>query len=156
MIPLRVTADDSLHGDSSFQDALTILIQSPVKGQHYKDVYEWKNTGVSIAYEYNPENNYLQISTTAYHSPIIFLVRGVSMPKTIHNKVRIKLGHNTRQASGGYLEAVQVPAGVSCGSVLAKQRQGWCAGNKQPNELVIRIDDTSSGAFLHLQGIQSL
>lgn len=77
IIPLKVTRDDSLYGDSSSSDALTLLI-TLADGKEEKNVYEWKNTGASIEYSYSSVSSQFELFVTAYHSPIVLVLEGIN------------------------------------------------------------------------------
>lgn len=74
---MNVSQDDSLFGDSSSSDALTLLISGFAEGRVRRDVYEWQRSGVSVEYSY--ENGRFTFAASGYHSPIVLILQGIDI-----------------------------------------------------------------------------
>lgn len=89
IIPLRVTDDRSLHGDSRSADALTILIDHPIEGSESKEIREYVvrpdgtglgEGGIVVEYSFSSKTGEIKLSATAHPTQrLIILLRGVHM-----------------------------------------------------------------------------
>eukprot|EP01105_Mastigella_eilhardi_P021888 TRINITY_DN533_c0_g1_i1.p1 TRINITY_DN533_c0_g1~~TRINITY_DN533_c0_g1_i1.p1 ORF type:complete len:417 (+),score=66.11 TRINITY_DN533_c0_g1_i1:679-1929(+) len=81
IIPLDVSVDGSLHGDSRSRGHLTLQISHPLPAGGHTNVYEWKGTGVEAEYSVEQGDSDgsfgLNVVVTAYHKPVVARITGV-------------------------------------------------------------------------------
>jgi hypothetical protein len=135
-----VTWSESSHGDESSADAITLLIHSPHEGTESRDIYEWQGSGLRVWYHRNATS--LQLFATAYHSPIIFLLRGlkITASSVIYN-------------DGGVELLQEVTRGPECLKSLAKLGKGFCIGEPHMGEVFIRGGATENGLHIVMHNV---
>jgi len=73
-LPLQITSDNSLFGDSSFSDALTLLMENPTTHEKLT-LYEYKIDGLVFEYNCTAENE-IEMVGSEFSKPVIILIRG--------------------------------------------------------------------------------
>jgi len=74
VLPLQISSDNSLFGDSSYSDALTLLMEGPVSHEKLT-LFEYKIDG--LVFEYNcTSKNEIEMVGSEFSKPVIILIRG--------------------------------------------------------------------------------
>jgi len=125
------------HGDSYFTNALTILIEHPIEGHHERNVYEWKGSGVSIAYTLSSNRNgkVLELFASEYHRKrLMFLV---SIDPTSSDLISV-----SDQISSDPLK--EVGHDEECSYRLRRNVRGWCLTSYPRRALIISPGNVNS------------
>eukprot|EP01100_Stratorugosa_tubuloviscum_P007366 TRINITY_DN3076_c0_g1_i1.p1 TRINITY_DN3076_c0_g1~~TRINITY_DN3076_c0_g1_i1.p1 ORF type:complete len:621 (-),score=259.19 TRINITY_DN3076_c0_g1_i1:60-1853(-) len=153
IIPLKVSKNNSVHGDASSSDATTIWFTMPTtdfsETINFKSTFtlrEFNSLSQKISYEYNKQSRLFKITATAHSRKLLYVLKNEILDKPIEI-----VDHE-----GNRLPEIESESNNVSLSTLRSAGKGWIWFPETAGKfagLWIRIGDSSLGSIISINGI---